>query len=248
MDCTPPLSLGLPRKNTGVGCHFLLRRIFLTQGSWNLNLRPLLHWWVDSLPLRHLRSPVIKLTISLLQTAFHLLQLGPERQLLLAACCGGPAACTPGCRAPAGPGGSAQSPPAAKRRSGCRHALASPVRSSILPAHGDCFQRSIWVQCFLDQLFHRYEMPNLICHYWVATNWGECLFFPWRSFAPMNNSTPTVWGCGGDYHIPAGWSLHVCKGRFSLSQPFWNPIRPFHLLDTQNSLYQLLVYWIYSIL
>ena len=31
-------------KNTGVGCHFLLQRIFLPQGS---NLNPL-HWQVDS--------------------------------------------------------------------------------------------------------------------------------------------------------------------------------------------------------
>ena len=35
-----------PGKNTGVGCHFLLQKIFLTQGS---NLR-LLHWQVGSLP------------------------------------------------------------------------------------------------------------------------------------------------------------------------------------------------------
>ena len=35
-----------PGKNTGVGCHFLLQRIFLTQGS-NLHLP---HWQVDSLP------------------------------------------------------------------------------------------------------------------------------------------------------------------------------------------------------
>ena len=39
-----------PGKNTGVGCHFLLQRIFLTQG---LNPCPLclLHWQLDSLPL-----------------------------------------------------------------------------------------------------------------------------------------------------------------------------------------------------
>ena len=35
-------------KNIGVGCHFLLQRIFLTQG-WNLCLLPLLHWQTDSL-------------------------------------------------------------------------------------------------------------------------------------------------------------------------------------------------------
>ena len=38
-----------PGKNTGVGCHFLLQGIFLTQG-----LNPhLLHWQSDSLPLNH---------------------------------------------------------------------------------------------------------------------------------------------------------------------------------------------------
>ena len=42
-----------PGKNTGVGCHFLLQGIFLTQGS-----NPcLLHWQADSLPLSHLGSP-----------------------------------------------------------------------------------------------------------------------------------------------------------------------------------------------
>ena len=39
-----------PGKNTGVGCHFLLKGIFPTQGS-----NPgLLHWQVDSLPLSHI--------------------------------------------------------------------------------------------------------------------------------------------------------------------------------------------------
>ena len=48
-----PLSMGFSGKNTGVGCHFLLWGIFLTQG---LNLS-LLHWQADSLPLSHLGSP-----------------------------------------------------------------------------------------------------------------------------------------------------------------------------------------------
>ena len=39
--------MDFPGKNTGLGCHFLLQGIFLTQGS-NLHL---LHWQVDSLPL-----------------------------------------------------------------------------------------------------------------------------------------------------------------------------------------------------
>ena len=40
-------------KSTGVGCHFLLQGILLTQGS-NLCL---LHWQADSLLLSHLGSP-----------------------------------------------------------------------------------------------------------------------------------------------------------------------------------------------
>ena len=62
MDCSPPGSpvrgifLG---KNTGVGSHFFLQGIFLTQGS-NLRLLQLLHSQVDSLPLSHLGSPLLK--------------------------------------------------------------------------------------------------------------------------------------------------------------------------------------------
>ena len=45
-----PPSTRFPSKNTGVGCHFLLQGIFLTQES-----NPcLLHWQEDSLPLSHL--------------------------------------------------------------------------------------------------------------------------------------------------------------------------------------------------
>ena len=39
-----------PGKNTGVGCHALVQRIFLTQGL-NPHLSCLLHWQVGSLPL-----------------------------------------------------------------------------------------------------------------------------------------------------------------------------------------------------
>ena len=45
-----------PGKNTGVGGHFLLQGIFLTQG---LNPR-LLSWQADSLSLSHLGSPFIE--------------------------------------------------------------------------------------------------------------------------------------------------------------------------------------------
>ena len=44
-----------PGKNTGVGRHFLFQRIFQTQGL-NPYLLCLLHWQMDSLPLRHLGS------------------------------------------------------------------------------------------------------------------------------------------------------------------------------------------------
>ena len=39
-----------PGKNTGLGCHVLLQRIFPTQGL-NLSLSHLLHWQRGSLPL-----------------------------------------------------------------------------------------------------------------------------------------------------------------------------------------------------
>ena len=48
MDCSLQGS-SVCGKNTGVGCHFLLQGIFLTQ---ELNTR-LLHWQGVSLPLRH---------------------------------------------------------------------------------------------------------------------------------------------------------------------------------------------------
>ena len=45
-----------PGKNTGVGYHFLLQRIFPTPGL-NLRLLCLLNWQADSSPLSHLGSP-----------------------------------------------------------------------------------------------------------------------------------------------------------------------------------------------
>ena len=45
-----PLSMDSPGKNTGVGCHFLLQGIILTQGL-NPCLLHLLHWQASSLPL-----------------------------------------------------------------------------------------------------------------------------------------------------------------------------------------------------
>ena len=43
--------------NTGVSCHAILQRIFLTQGS-NPCLLCLLHWQAGSLPLEPLGKPV----------------------------------------------------------------------------------------------------------------------------------------------------------------------------------------------
>ena len=51
-----PLSMGFPWQNTGVGCHFLLQRIFLIQGL-NPHLLCFLYWQVDSLPLCYPESP-----------------------------------------------------------------------------------------------------------------------------------------------------------------------------------------------
>ena len=47
-----PLSIKLPGKNTGVGCHFLLQEIFPSQGS----SPHLLHWQVYTLLLSNLES------------------------------------------------------------------------------------------------------------------------------------------------------------------------------------------------
>ena len=44
----------VPGKISGVGCHFLLQGILLTQASNS----QLLHWWVDSLPLSPKGSPL----------------------------------------------------------------------------------------------------------------------------------------------------------------------------------------------
>ena len=55
-----PCPWNSPGKNPGVGFHFLLQRIFLTQGS-NPRLLDLLYWQVDSLPPVSPRKPRITL-------------------------------------------------------------------------------------------------------------------------------------------------------------------------------------------
>ena len=58
-----PCEWNSPGKNTRVGCHFLLQGFFPAQG-WNPHLLHLLHWQIDSLPLRHLGSPILEHTDS----------------------------------------------------------------------------------------------------------------------------------------------------------------------------------------
>ena len=53
--CQAPLSVGFPGKSPGVGRHFLLQGIILTQGL-SSHLLSLLHWQVDSLSLSCLGS------------------------------------------------------------------------------------------------------------------------------------------------------------------------------------------------
>ena len=53
-----------PGKNTGVGCHFLLQGILLTQGS-SLCLLCLLYWHTDSLPLNHQGNPYSSLVLKI---------------------------------------------------------------------------------------------------------------------------------------------------------------------------------------
>ena len=64
--CQAPLSMGFPKKNTGVSSHSLLQGIFPTQGS-NLHLVCLLHWQADSLPLVPPGKPQKKHTAQQLQ-------------------------------------------------------------------------------------------------------------------------------------------------------------------------------------
>ena len=53
-----PLTMGFFIKNTGVGCHLLLQRIFPTQGSNSYPLH-LLHWQVDSLLVKPPGKPLL---------------------------------------------------------------------------------------------------------------------------------------------------------------------------------------------
>ena len=53
----PPIKKKKKKKNTRAGYHFLLQRIFLTQGS-NPHLLHLLHWQADYLQLVPPEKPV----------------------------------------------------------------------------------------------------------------------------------------------------------------------------------------------
>ena len=56
VDFSPPGSFVRPGENDGMGCHFFVQGIILTQGSNLCLLRPL-HWQAGSLPLSHQGSP-----------------------------------------------------------------------------------------------------------------------------------------------------------------------------------------------
>ena len=58
VDCNPPAPLDFPGKDPGVGCHFLLQGIFLTQGS-NLRLLCLLHCRQILYHLSHQMEPCV---------------------------------------------------------------------------------------------------------------------------------------------------------------------------------------------
>ena len=58
--CLVPWSMGFPRQEYWVGCHFFAQGIFPTQGS-----NPcLLHGQADSLSLSHLGSPLVKRSVT----------------------------------------------------------------------------------------------------------------------------------------------------------------------------------------
>ena len=56
-NCPDPLSMEFSRRENWNGCYFLLQGTSLTQGL-KLHLLCLLPWQVNSLPLRHLGSPI----------------------------------------------------------------------------------------------------------------------------------------------------------------------------------------------
>ena len=87
MDCSSPRSSVhkiFQARHTGVGGHFLLQGLFLTQGS-SLHLLLLQHWQADSWPLSHLggpRWPVLVLRYLLeikLQESIHLAKCQKSR-------------------------------------------------------------------------------------------------------------------------------------------------------------------------
>ena len=87
MDCSLPGSslCGISQARiNGVGCYFLLQRIFPTQG-----LNPsLLHWQADSLPLSHSGSPSLGRTHDLIERANKYSGCWAQLCCLLAVCLG----------------------------------------------------------------------------------------------------------------------------------------------------------------
>ena len=74
--------MDLSGKNTGVGWHFLLQGIFLTQ-RLNQQLLHLLHWQMHSLPLSHLERHLLTIYTSYFVNQPPNKLLGREQQELL---------------------------------------------------------------------------------------------------------------------------------------------------------------------
>ena len=73
----PLCAWNFPGKNNGVGCHFLLQRLFPTQG-WKLHL---LYWQADSLSVQHMGSPYIHINVFVIQSVSHVQLFAPPNRL-----------------------------------------------------------------------------------------------------------------------------------------------------------------------
>ena len=69
ISCQVPSPWNIPGKNTGGDCHFLLQRIFLTQGL-NPQLLVSCYWQADSLPLHHWGSQLFHYSIAYAKSGF----------------------------------------------------------------------------------------------------------------------------------------------------------------------------------
>ena len=177
---------------------------------------------MHSLPLRHLRSPLIKLTVSLNHFPFPFpwartpaslgcLLVGDRMRLTL------------GCHAPAGHSATLLSHRCPQSTSpGCRHAMchqwgAAPSLLTVI-----IFNDLFGCNAFLINCFTGMRCPNWPDTIGCWQTEGNVCFFP-RETSPLGTTTLQqslrLWG-----RLPhTSWLLQVCKGRFSLFSPFGTP-------------------------